>query len=319
MQNLHLPFSLLMIAATGLSFAQGFGSGTNSDVDWSNLTSGTQCRITGQSVSEASNQIDWQRAWNRLTGRPGETAPRVYDFARKKVVIITLGERRSGGYSVFVSGIRRSTTGSFVLDATERTPAPGSYVSTARTTPYTVITVDKSAARFVLNLSLFEPQPAYDPYYDPYYRDGYGDGYQPTNPPITGNGNDSVSPVDWSVLSSGVRSRASRTELLVATSAADYQRKYANLTGMVGAAAPSNVNWSREVVVIVTLGTRRSGGYSVFVKGLRSGPNRSIIVDAVEKSPNPGSFVSQEMTSPWTMIKMEKTNAKILLNLDYRG
>jgi len=312
MRNLQFFFLAAALVTTATGYSQIYAGGTNNDVDWANLTSGTQCQITGQSVSEASNQIDWQRAWNKLTGKPGETAPRVYDFTRKKVVVITLGRRDSGGYSVFVTGIRRGGGGRWVIDATERTPAPGSYVNRRPSTPFTVVTVDKMASGFLLNLSQFEPQPGYDDGY------GYNNGWpnRPTNPPITGNPNDNSSPVNWSNLTSSVRSNATRQELLVARNANDFRRVYGNLTGQNGMVAPGNIDWTREMVVFVTLGTRRTGGYSVFVKSLRSGPNGAIIVDAVERTPDPSSFVTQGLTSPWTAIKLDRTQARILLNMD---
>lgn len=81
---------------------------------------------------------------DRLAGVPGATlalAPlREIDFGREHLVLVALGRKPTGGYSVTLSG-SRIVGKQLELAMDVREPAPGAMVSQALTTPCAVVAV----------------------------------------------------------------------------------------------------------------------------------------------------------------------------------
>ncbi len=67
--------------------------------------------------------------------------------------------------------------------------------------------------------------------------------------------------------------------------------------------APPRVDFSRETVLAVFMGSQPSGGYSVRVTGMEQTGN-NIYVDVAFGSPAPGSMSTQALTSPWQFVRI---------------
>jgi hypothetical protein len=63
------------------------------------------------------------------------------------------------------------------------------------------------------------------------------------------------------------------------------------------------VDFSKELVAAVFLGSRPTGGFSVEVVGARV-EGDALIVEYVEQRPGRGSIVSQMLTSPFHIVKL---------------
>jgi len=65
------------------------------------------------------------------------------------------------------------------------------------------------------------------------------------------------------------------------------------------------VDFQRETVVAIFLGTRSTGGYSVTVQQV-SEENGELYLDVVLASPAPGAITTQALTSPWAMVRVQR-------------
>lgn len=99
-------------------------------------------------VAVATDAASYANLWARFAGH-GE--PPNVDFAKDSVIFLSLGTRRSGGFSVEPQQV--SQDGDIVVIAAKATtPAPGAIVTMAFTAPYAVVTVNRpgvKAARWV--------------------------------------------------------------------------------------------------------------------------------------------------------------------------
>lgn len=65
------------------------------------------------------------------------------------------------------------------------------------------------------------------------------------------------------------------------------------------------VDFQRETVVAIFLGTKSTGGYSVSVQQV-SEENGELYLDVVQGSPAPGAITTQALTSPWVIVRVQR-------------
>ena len=75
------------------------------------------------------------------------------------------------------------------------------------------------------------------------------------------------------------------------------------------AKAPA-VDFSREMVVAVFLGTKPSGGYSVEIAQIEKRDNE-VLVTYRERQPGPDDIVTMALTSPFHIVRTEAAAGKI--------
>src|SRR5437667_1577269 len=69
------------------------------------------------------------------------------------------------------------------------------------------------------------------------------------------------------------------------------------------------VNFSKEMVVVATLGTQRTGGYSIeIVRVQRRGKTLSVAVR--QSSPPPGAITIQALTAPFHFVAVPRSDLK---------
>ncbi len=90
------------------------------------------------------------------------------------------------------------------------------------------------------------------------------------------------------------------------TRAIDNAADYRALLG----AAPTGVDFSREVVLVAAMGVKRTGGYAIEIKrveymtiGIMAS---TAFVDVAESSPAPGTIVTMALTEPYHVVKCAK-------------
>lgn len=122
----------------------------------------------------------------------------------------------------------------------------------------------------------------------------------------------STSPTWRSFKWGDVSAIGSAEQKVLATEAA-WQSYWARLSGDPAAAkqAPKGIKWNEEMLIAITLGERRSGGYSVFVEKLEQKDPRNLVVRYVEQTPNPDSMTVQMITRPYVVIRVRRTASAI--------
>ncbi|HEU4884286.1 MAG TPA: protease complex subunit PrcB family protein, partial [Longimicrobium sp.] len=98
---------------------------------------------TRETIREAAA---WRGVWTRLTSRAGSPhPPPEVDWTREMVLVATMGQRRSGGYSIRVESVRRDG-GELVAAVVETSPGARCGVIAAITAPADVVIVPRSDA-----------------------------------------------------------------------------------------------------------------------------------------------------------------------------
>jgi hypothetical protein len=90
------------------------------------------------------SQGDLDRTWPQLTGEPASKAPKDVKWNSEQLLLITLGERPSSGYSVFVKSVERNA-GNLEITYVEKTPPPGAPSLTVMTSPWVLVKMPKMA------------------------------------------------------------------------------------------------------------------------------------------------------------------------------
>jgi hypothetical protein len=107
-------------------------------------------------------------------------------------------------------------------------------------------------------------------------------------------------------LKSGSQARhdAPGRQIVVAPTAESYSRLWSSMVGE-GSAPP--VDFEKEVAVFIMAGQKPTGGYSVAVKSVAREDN-TLVVDAPVKSPPSGAMTIQALTSPYSVIAVDKVD-----------
>jgi len=146
-------------------------------VPWRAVASGTSGGVQKFTAKLISNQADWAN-FCRLDGFT-ESMPQI-DFFKERLIVVALGKRNTGGYSVTVTDVRPQTNGTFDIIAVESTPSPNMMTPQAITTPYTVIAVDRQVS--TINVKITQQQGMGFGFGQPGGGFGNGNGL----PPLTG-------------------------------------------------------------------------------------------------------------------------------------
>lgn len=283
-------------------------------VNYSIVTSATNSRLRNQGAELLVTEGDLQSFWTRATGQAPQTAPRGITWLREKVIAVSLGQRESGGYSIFVQSLEKAG-GLTIVRAVERMPMPGQWVAPEPSSPFVLIRVDRAVSSVSLDVRQQDPSQI----------GGTGSiiitnpGAVIVNPnnydqPGGGWSGDPRNEIEFSDFSSGTFCAIRNRGLVTLDNDAQYQAYWGRLTGQDRQAAPRGVNWWKERVVVVHLGTRPSSGYQLRVVRVERNGNAGI-VRAIEQRPVPGSFVNQVETSPYVMLRVPRTISSFSLDI----
>jgi PrcB C-terminal len=76
------------------------------------------------------------------------------------------------------------------------------------------------------------------------------------------------------------------------------------------APARPRVDFRRHTLILATTGHRRTGGYGISVRSIRRS-GRRLVVRAEERAPGTGCFVTQAHTSPYHVVRVRRTAARV--------
>ena len=108
-------------------------------------------------------------------------------------------------------------------------------------------------------------------------------------------------------INSDMMSGIDRSEQLVVRTAADWQslwRRHAP-----SRPAPT-VDFTKQMIVAVFLGSRPSGGYQAEITGVRS-DGKTLIVQWLERRPGPGQMAAQVMTAPSHIVAVPRHEGEV--------
>lgn len=90
-----------------------------------------------------TNSVQWTKLWNEHSAlqKPAKPAPEV-DFEKETVLFVSLGQKRSGGYSVEIVGTKE-TDGKVEVQLRTREPKKGGFQLQAITSPFHIVAVPK--------------------------------------------------------------------------------------------------------------------------------------------------------------------------------
>lgn len=266
------PFAFLF-AAAALSAAPYQGDASQA-IRWRAYHSGQHSSVDNESTFVMNNQAEFERYWQSAFGKQGTPIPRDVKWGEEMLVAVHLGTRNSGGYSVFVQSIQRTSANTITVRYCERKPASGSANITVLTSPYEIVRMNRAGG----NLK-FEKTTA------------TGFAIQPSQQM-------------WRVLIEGDSSKITRAEQYVITNAAEWkeywQRHSPNRT-----AAPT-VDFDRETLIALHLGQRATGGYDLIVTDVVPWPGRGLAVSYVERRPSEGQIVTRMQSQPFSVIRVPK-------------
>lgn len=69
-----------------------------------------------------------------------------------------------------------------------------------------------------------------------------------------------------------------------------------------------DIQWDRELAVVVDMGERRTGGYGLTVTDVRMAGEAELRIELQVRRPGPGSFVAQVLTHPYAVAKVPRKN-----------
>ncbi len=118
-----------------------------------------------------------------------------------------------------------------------------------------------------------------------------------------------VADPSYTILSQGQQSGFTLQKALIIENANEFNQLWAIHTG--GAKTPTPViNFNSTVVVANFLGEQPTGGYSIQVDKVVNTEKYTQIIFAIQR-PAPGSMRTMQITQPYIMIKLSKTNKPI--------
>jgi hypothetical protein len=114
-------------------------------------------------------------------------------------------------------------------------------------------------------------------------------------------------PVQMNTINSDMMSGIDRAEQLVVRTAAEWQSLWQRHAP--GRPAPA-VDFNKNMVLAVFLGSRPSGGYQVQITGVKS-DGKALVVQWAERRPAPGQMAAQVMTAPSHIVTVPRHDGEV--------
>ncbi len=117
---------------------------------------------------------------------------------------------------------------------------------------------------------------------------------------------------EWRAISSGAQSNieeATQTVIRDPQAWAEWWQSHNTtvevIDGEESAPAPPEVDFSEETVLVATMGTRNTGGYSIAFTGIRR-DGETLVATYKTESPDPDGFVTMALTAPYAIIAVPR-------------
>src|SRR6266511_743441 len=96
----------------------------------------------------------------------------------------------------------------------------------------------------------------------------------------------------------------------VIKSRAAWEKLWTQHQKSAGNATPlPEVDFSKEMVIVATMGMKRTGGYSIEITGAEVA-GKKVKVSVREASPSPGALTTQALTAPFHFVAVPKSDLK---------
>jgi len=130
---------LALLLALGVASS---GTGAMPPVPFTTLVEGQQSGMEDAHQAVVRTAAEWKALWQKHGA--GQKMP-VVDFTKSTVIGVFLGSRPTGGYRVAITGIERDGA-AMVVTWREEPPAAGLIVTQALTSPFHLVTVERTTA-----------------------------------------------------------------------------------------------------------------------------------------------------------------------------
>lgn len=111
--------------------------------------------------------------------------------------------------------------------------------------------------------------------------------------------------VNYRTFDSGVISRITTPRQQVINNEAELQSYWLQHTGSA-LSAPRGIEWGKELLLAIHVGSRPSSGYQVYVESISRPTPNDLVVRYVESQPPKGMLNAAMMTSPWVLVRVER-------------
>lgn len=115
-------------------------------------------------------------------------------------------------------------------------------------------------------------------------------------------------------LARGSQSGVKKAEHVVAKTPEEWAALWKRHAGEASAEEAPKVDWSKEMVLGAFMGTRNTGGYAIQITGAKEEAGK-LVVQVEAKTPKPGSFVTQTITSPFHLVAVPKSSLPVTWNV----
>jgi hypothetical protein len=116
-------------------------------------------------------------------------------------------------------------------------------------------------------------------------------------------------PVRWGTLKVGANGKIKKETLRVIETEGEFASFWSELTGEPASRAPKTVNFSKDRVIAICAGERRTGGYEVMIRSVEFVNSVEFEVKWTEKFPT--GVASQAITSPYRLLRVERNAGKV--------
>jgi hypothetical protein len=108
----------------------------------------------------------------------------------------------------------------------------------------------------------------------------------------------------------GTHSSINARRQTVVRTAAEWNKLWAEHSALSSDKTPPTVDFGKEMVLAVFLGTRTSGGYSVKITDARV-VGKKLVVSAQETAPGPNQIRSHVITTPFAMVAVKASKLPV--------
>ena len=212
------------------------------------------------------------------------------NFNTDMLVCIALGQRNSGGYSVSVQKVQKADPGTITVSYVEKRPNPRMRVTMAITSPYVIVKMKQRPETIAFSGEIMETQGFVDPF-EP--SDNYGTSDR----------------VQWGLYLTGTYCNIEEPRTDVITSVSEFRKLWTSLNGQDN--IPRDVDFGESQLICISLGKRPTSGYSVYVQSVTKPSKNNIVVTYTEKRPGPRDRVADQVSSPFVILKIPRSDARV--------
>lgn len=310
----------LLFALVVMVSAIGLGQNSLPAIKWRTVAEGTQSNIVSAERRFLHTSGDLQKWWRDSSGGNPSSVPYKIDFNKEFAVAVHAGKRNTGGFSVYVETVYRTTPAAAVIAVTEKAPGKGATVAEVITQPWVLIAIERPGVtdwqfRFRTlewnspgkpgggckcgKCKLTEAPSVWDPAPKGVFSVDNNFGVR------------TLGKVPFIPFESGFDSGIRRSEAHVIQNERAFDDYWARHRPEDRYAPPSTMDWRKEQILAIHIGTMPTTGYSVEILGIdRAWYGRMTVIYGV-RSPEPGERVRRMPTSPFASVRMSRITEPI--------